>query len=90
MSFIIVLVSWKEVSGLLHVNIVNSRRKFVFSCRINAKPSLTAKNKGKKRKIAETSNVITEALPSVEGEQVSIMMLDTLLQMQFSAQYLTL
>lgn len=29
----------------------------------------TAKNKGKKRKIAETFNVITETLPSVE-EQV--------------------
>ncbi|XP_030272659.1 zinc finger protein 131 isoform X2 [Sparus aurata] len=35
-------------------------------------PSLTAKRKGKKRKIAETSNVITETLPSVEGEQVEI------------------
>ncbi|KAM4616055.1 zinc finger protein 131 [Polymixia lowei] len=33
---------------------------------------LTRKNKGKKRKIAETSNVITETLPSVEGEQVEI------------------
>ncbi|XP_071390339.1 zinc finger protein 131 isoform X1 [Centroberyx affinis] len=33
---------------------------------------LTGKNKGKKRKIAETSNVITETLPSVEGEQVEI------------------
>ncbi|XP_056888278.1 zinc finger protein 131 isoform X2 [Takifugu flavidus] len=32
---------------------------------------LTAKNKGKKRKIAETFNVITETLPSVE-EQVEI------------------
>lgn len=32
-----------------------------------------AKNKGKKRKIAETSNVITETLPSVEGEQVSML-----------------
>ncbi|KAM3868011.1 zinc finger protein 131 [Diretmus argenteus] len=28
------------------------------------------RKKGKKRKIAETSNVITETLPSVEGEQV--------------------
>ncbi|CAG09559.1 unnamed protein product, partial [Tetraodon nigroviridis] len=36
------------------------------------KLSVTAKNKGKKRKIAETSNVITETLPSVEGEQVEI------------------
>ena len=42
------------------------------SCRINDNPSLTAKRKGKKRKIAETSNVITETLPSVEGEQVSM------------------
>ncbi|XP_029915854.1 zinc finger protein 131 isoform X2 [Myripristis murdjan] len=33
---------------------------------------LTGKNKAKKRKIAETSNVITETLPSVEGEQVEI------------------
>ncbi|XP_026199018.1 zinc finger protein 131 [Anabas testudineus] len=40
--------------------------------KINEKPSMTAKNKGKKRKIAETSNVITETLPSVEGEQVEI------------------
>lgn len=62
----------------------------MFSCRINEKPPLTAKNSGKKRKIAETSNVITETLPSVEGEQVSIMMMVALLQMQFSAQYLTL
>lgn len=42
------------------------------SNKINESPSLTAKNKGKKRKIAETSNVITETLPSVEGEQVEI------------------
>ncbi|AWP07308.1 putative zinc finger protein 131 [Scophthalmus maximus] len=35
-------------------------------------PSVMAKSKGKKRKIAETSNVITETLPSVEGEQVEI------------------
>ncbi|KAM9360513.1 zinc finger protein 131 [Symphorus nematophorus] len=40
--------------------------------KINENPSLTAKRKGKKRKIAETSNVITETLPSVEGEQVEI------------------
>ncbi|XP_070689708.1 zinc finger protein 131 [Pempheris klunzingeri] len=40
--------------------------------KINESPSLTAKSKGKKRKIAETSNVITETLPSVEGEQVEI------------------
>ncbi|XP_041793081.1 zinc finger protein 131 isoform X1 [Chelmon rostratus] len=40
--------------------------------KINDSPSLTAKSKGKKRKIAETSNVITETLPSVEGEQVEI------------------
>lgn len=32
---------------------------------------MTSKNKGKKRKIAETSNVITETLPSAEGAQVS-------------------
>ncbi|XP_068166808.1 zinc finger protein 131 isoform X1 [Antennarius striatus] len=35
-------------------------------------PSLRAKHKSRKRKIAETSNVITETLPSVEGEQVEI------------------
>ncbi|XP_037634683.1 zinc finger protein 131 [Sebastes umbrosus] len=40
--------------------------------KINEIASLTAKSKGKKRKIAETSNVITETLPSVEGEQVEI------------------
>ncbi|XP_051278514.1 zinc finger protein 131 [Dicentrarchus labrax] len=40
--------------------------------KITENPSLTAKSKGKKRKIAETSNVITETLPSVEGEQVEI------------------
>ncbi|KAM9858849.1 zinc finger protein 131 isoform 2-T3 [Aulostomus maculatus] len=43
--------------------------------KINETPSLTAKNKGTKRKIAETSNVITETLPSVEGEQVEIEMI---------------
>ncbi|XP_056274193.1 zinc finger protein 131 isoform X2 [Pseudoliparis swirei] len=42
------------------------------SIKINENPSLTAKGKGQKRKIAETSNVITETLPSVEGEQVEI------------------
>lgn len=31
-----------------------------------------AKSKGEKRKIDETSNVITETLPTVEGEQVSV------------------
>ncbi|XP_041644581.1 zinc finger protein 131 isoform X2 [Cheilinus undulatus] len=40
--------------------------------KMNDDSSLTAKNKGKKRKIAETSNVITESLPTVEGEQVEI------------------
>nr|XP_046243690.1 zinc finger protein 131 [Scatophagus argus]XP_046243691.1 zinc finger protein 131 [Scatophagus argus]XP_046243692.1 zinc finger protein 131 [Scatophagus argus] len=40
--------------------------------KISDNPSLTAKSKGKKRKIAETTNVITETLPSVEGEQVEI------------------
>ncbi|XP_018530610.1 zinc finger protein 131 [Lates calcarifer] len=40
--------------------------------KINDNASVMAKNKGKKRKIAETSNVITETLPSVEGEQVEI------------------
>ncbi|KAK2837119.1 hypothetical protein Q5P01_014331 [Channa striata] len=42
------------------------------SNRINDSPPLAVKSKGKKRKIAETSNVITETLPSVEGEQVEI------------------
>ncbi|KAM7019212.1 zinc finger protein 131 isoform 1-T2 [Tautogolabrus adspersus] len=42
------------------------------SNKMNEDPSLTAKSKGKKRKIAETSNVITESLPSAEGEQVEI------------------
>lgn len=40
--------------------------------KINESSSLPARSKGKKRKIAETSNVITETLPSVEGEQVEI------------------
>ncbi|CAI5649979.1 zinc finger protein 131 isoform X3 [Oreochromis niloticus] len=40
--------------------------------KMNESSSLTARSKGKKRKIAETSNVITETLPSVEGEQVQI------------------
>nr|XP_019958280.1 PREDICTED: zinc finger protein 131 isoform X2 [Paralichthys olivaceus] len=40
--------------------------------KINENPSVMAKSKGKKRKIAETSNVITESLPSVEGESVEI------------------
>uniref|UniRef100_A0A3Q3VKG1 Uncharacterized protein n=1 Tax=Mola mola TaxID=94237 RepID=A0A3Q3VKG1_MOLML len=46
--------------------------KALNNTKINDNPSLAAKNKGKKRKIAETSNVITETLPSVEGEQVEI------------------
>lgn len=45
----------------------------IVSCRINESSSLTTRSKGKKRKIAETSNVITETLPSVEGEQVSML-----------------
>ncbi|XP_026178455.1 zinc finger protein 131 isoform X2 [Mastacembelus armatus] len=40
--------------------------------KINENPSMMVKSKGKKRKIAETSNVITETLPTVEGEQVEI------------------
>ncbi|KAM3611234.1 uncharacterized protein V6R79_015314 [Siganus canaliculatus] len=46
--------------------------KALDSNKVHDNPSLTAKSKGKKRKIAETSNVITETLPSVEGEQVEI------------------
>uniref|UniRef100_UPI0037E95F10 zinc finger protein 131 isoform X2 n=1 Tax=Semicossyphus pulcher TaxID=241346 RepID=UPI0037E95F10 len=42
------------------------------SNKINDNSSIPARSKGKKRKIAETSNVITESLPSVEGEQVEI------------------
>lgn len=45
--------------------------KNVFCCRINEMSSVVATPKCKKRKIAETSNVITETLPTVEGEQVS-------------------
>lgn len=41
----------------------------IFLLRVEELP-LTPKTKAKKRKIAETSNVITETLPSVEGEQV--------------------
>ncbi|KAM6931173.1 zinc finger protein 131 isoform 3-T3 [Xenentodon cancila] len=40
------------------------------SNKINENSSLTAQSKSKKRKIAETSNVITETLPTAEGEQV--------------------
>ncbi|CAG5924107.1 unnamed protein product [Menidia menidia] len=39
---------------------------------INESSSLTAVSQGKKRKIAETSNVITETIPTVEGDQVEI------------------
>lgn len=45
----------------------------ILFCRMNESSSLTARSKGKKRKIAETSNVITETLPSVEVEQVSML-----------------
>ncbi|XP_068594533.1 zinc finger protein 131 isoform X2 [Brachionichthys hirsutus] len=40
--------------------------------KINDAPPLRANHTSRKRKIAETSNVITETLPSVEGEQVEI------------------
>ncbi|XP_061586020.1 zinc finger protein 131 isoform X2 [Cololabis saira] len=40
--------------------------------KINENSSLTTKSKSKKRKIAETSNVITETLPTAEAEQVEI------------------
>ncbi|XP_072288698.1 zinc finger protein 131 [Eucyclogobius newberryi] len=40
--------------------------------RLHTNSPPTTKRKGKKRKIAETSNVITESLPTVEGEQVKI------------------
>jgi len=79
----------------LGVNVVTCRQQLVFSCRINENPSLTAKGKGQKRKIAETSNVITETLPSVEGEQVSTAMAVTLKdvhrrhQVVTTAQYMT-
>lgn len=66
------VVLGKEVSSPLTVNIVTSQKELFFFCRIDNTSSLSAKNQGKKRKIAETSNVITETLPSVEGEQVSM------------------
>ncbi|XP_041855349.1 zinc finger protein 131 isoform X2 [Melanotaenia boesemani] len=40
--------------------------------KIKENSSLPSRSKGKKRKIAETSNVITESLPTVEGEHVEI------------------
>ncbi|KAK7933424.1 hypothetical protein WMY93_004320 [Mugilogobius chulae] len=40
--------------------------------RTQSNSPLAAKRKGKKRKIAETSNVITETLPTVDPEQVKI------------------
>ena len=64
-----------------HLSLLVSLSEFyelILSCRIHENSSLTAKRKGKKRKIAETSNVITETLPSVEGEQVSMFMVVTL------------
>ncbi|PWA15915.1 hypothetical protein CCH79_00008907, partial [Gambusia affinis] len=39
--------------------------------------SMTTKSIAKKRTIAETSNVITETLPTVEGEQVEIEVVET-------------
>uniref|UniRef100_A0A3P8VML2 Zinc finger protein 131 n=1 Tax=Cynoglossus semilaevis TaxID=244447 RepID=A0A3P8VML2_CYNSE len=52
------------------INALNTKNAF---CRtINEMSSVVATPKGKKRKFAETSNVITETLPTVEGEQVEI------------------
>lgn len=75
---VVALCFIRNLSQDVIIIIVTSQQEPVFFCRINENPSLTAKSKGKKRKIAETSNVITETLPSVEGEQVSMFMLVTL------------
>uniref|UniRef100_A0A1A7XV02 Zinc finger protein 131 n=1 Tax=Iconisemion striatum TaxID=60296 RepID=A0A1A7XV02_9TELE len=40
--------------------------------RVNDNSSVSVRGKGQKRKIAETSNVITETLPNVEGRPVEI------------------
>ncbi|XP_016147275.1 zinc finger protein 131-like [Sinocyclocheilus grahami] len=52
------------------IKALNNRRNGTTS--INSSQALTGKSKAKKRKIAETSNVITETLPSVETESVEI------------------
>ncbi|KAK1150084.1 zinc finger protein 131-like isoform X1 [Acipenser oxyrinchus oxyrinchus] len=52
------------------IKALNSRTKS--SSPEASKQSPTEKNKAKKRKIAETSNVITETLPSVDTEPVEI------------------
>ncbi|XP_072243825.1 zinc finger protein 131 isoform X2 [Leuresthes tenuis] len=58
---------WKAAEYLQMQEAINALNN-----KANEKSSLTARNKGKKRKIAETSNVITETIPTVEGEQVEI------------------
>ncbi|KAM4576869.1 zinc finger protein 131 isoform 3-T4 [Odontesthes bonariensis] len=58
---------WKAAEYLQMQEAINA-----LDNKINEKSPLTARSKGKKRKIAETSNVITETIPTVEGEQVEI------------------
>ncbi|XP_077079241.1 zinc finger protein 131 isoform X1 [Siphateles boraxobius] len=52
------------------IKALNNRRNGTTS--LNASQALAGKSKAKKRKIAETFNVITETLPSVETESVEI------------------
>uniref|UniRef100_A0A673G6D7 Zinc finger protein 131-like n=1 Tax=Sinocyclocheilus rhinocerous TaxID=307959 RepID=A0A673G6D7_9TELE len=52
------------------IKALNNRRNGTAS--VNSSQALAGKSKAKKRKIAESSNVITETLPSVETESVEI------------------
>ncbi|XP_058492792.1 zinc finger protein 131 [Solea solea] len=52
--------------------------------KINDNASVMPTSKGKKRKIAETSNVITETLPLVEGEQVEIEVIEGAIEVEES------
>ncbi|KAL0186805.1 hypothetical protein M9458_018475, partial [Cirrhinus mrigala] len=52
------------------IKALNNRRNGTTS--VNSSQALPGKSKAKKRKIAETTNVITETLPSVETESVEI------------------
>ncbi|KAG7489094.1 hypothetical protein JOB18_004708 [Solea senegalensis] len=52
--------------------------------KINDNASVMPISKGKKRKIAETSNVITETLPLVEGEQVEIEVIEGAIEVEES------
>lgn len=52
------------------IKALNNRRNGITS--VNSSQDLAGKSKAKKRKITETSNVITETFPSVETESIEI------------------